>query len=43
MIFCTKGGWFDSLGVDVSPVRKLYEPIGARRRFCAAMRSPSSG
>lgn len=25
--FCSRGGWFDSLGVDTSPVRNLYDPI----------------
>jgi ureidoacrylate peracid hydrolase len=25
--FCSRGGWFDSLGVDQSGVRKLYDPI----------------
>jgi nicotinamidase-related amidase len=25
--FCSRGGWLDSLGVDTSPVRTLYEPI----------------
>jgi nicotinamidase-related amidase len=34
--FCSKDGWFDSMGVDVSPVGKLYQPI---RRSVAAMRS----
>jgi nicotinamidase-related amidase len=33
--FCSKGGWFDSLGVDVSPVRKIYDPI---RRTAEALR-----
>jgi nicotinamidase-related amidase len=25
--FCSRGGWFDSLGADTGPVRKLYDPI----------------
>jgi nicotinamidase-related amidase len=34
--FCTKGGWFDSLGVDVNPVKQLYDPI---RRAVNALRA----
>lgn len=34
--FCTKDGWFNSLGVDVSPVAKLYQPI---RQSLDALRS----
>ncbi len=37
--FCTKGGWFDSLGVDVSGVRKLYDPI---RQTVEAFRSKNA-
>src|ERR1700722_19792805 len=25
--FCTKGGWLDSRGIDISPNRKPIEPI----------------
>jgi nicotinamidase-related amidase len=34
--FCSKGGWFDSLGVDVSGVKKLVDPI---RRTADALRN----
>jgi len=34
--FCSKNGWFDSLGVDLSGVAKLYEPI---RRTVGAIRA----
>jgi ureidoacrylate peracid hydrolase len=34
--FCTKGGWFDALGIDVSPIRALYGPI---QRSISALRS----
>jgi len=27
--FCSEGGWFASLGVDLGGVRKLYQPINA--------------
>jgi nicotinamidase-related amidase len=36
--FCSRGGWFDSLGVDVSPVRNIYEPI---RRTAEVLRGRS--
>lgn len=34
--FCTKGGWFDSLGIDVSPVSRIYNPI---KRTANALRT----
>lgn len=36
--FCTKGGWLDSRGIDVSPNRKPLEPIN---RLVAAFRQQS--
>jgi ureidoacrylate peracid hydrolase len=34
--FCTRGGWFDSLGVPLDGIARLYDPI---RRTVAALRT----
>ena len=38
--FCSRGGWFDSLGVDTSPVRRLYEPINCAIKAVRARQIP---
>jgi len=38
--FCSRGGWIDSLGVDTSPVRRLYDPINRAVRTLRAREIP---
>ena len=38
--FCSRGGWFDSLGAPVSGFTKLYEPIGRVTKALRACRVP---
>jgi ureidoacrylate peracid hydrolase len=38
--FCSRGGWMDSLGADITPVRKLYEPINKAMKALRAERIP---
>jgi nicotinamidase-related amidase len=38
--FCSRGGWMDSLGADISPVHKLYEPINEATKAARVRQIP---